>query len=220
MAEGAAASELEEPARDGSGRWLELLSSGLTFDLVGLAPLAPAPDPPRGYSFGLPEWLESTRLEAITLKPGPHLAGGATMQPVVRALAGLTARLTGLSKTAAVVWHPARCWSLPHQFRDSVDRWLSGGVFPAFSLAALGPMPDGGMQSEGLSLFTGQELRLEPELLQDRAAGGRIGLRLLHWLAERGAIDGPEDFEIPDIAALRIEPSANGSFVRAWKAAE
>jgi hypothetical protein len=199
------------------GRWLELLANGLTFDLVGLAPGAAAPAIPRGHSFGLPMNIETWACEAITLQPGPHLESGAALLPVVRSLAWLAARLAGLPGVQAVAWHPARCWSPPEQFRNTVLRWIEGGVFPAFCLAALSPMPDGGLQSEGLALFTGQELRLEPELAEDRVTAGKIGLRLLDWLVEHGPLTDPNQLIAPDESPLRLEPSANGRFVRVWR---
>lgn len=197
--------------------WLELLANGLTFDLAGLAPGPPMDPPPRGYVFGLAEEFEFGRMEAIRLQPGPHLAEGRTMFPVVRSLAWLAAQLAALPGTRAVAWHSARSWSAPGQYRDSVLRWTDGGVFPGLGLAALAPTPDGGMQSQGLALFTGQELRLEPELAQDRAAGAKIALRLMHWLVEHGRLDAPERLAGPDGLPLRLEPSDNRRYVRVWR---
>jgi hypothetical protein len=200
-----------------AGDWLELISNGLTFDLVGLAPGSAAPAPPGGQAFGLPAEFEPTLLEAITLRPGPHLVEGARMLPVVRSLAWLSAQLADLPSTRAVSWHPARCWCSPRYFRDSVLRWMEGGVFPGLGLATLAPMADGGMQSQGLALFTGQELRLEPELAKDRAAGAKIALRLMHWLVENGPVEAEERVPGPDGLTLRLEPSGNRRFVRVWR---
>ena len=211
------AEEAEPEVGNRDSRWLELLANGLTFDLLGLAPGPAAGAPPSGHVYGLPAEIGSERLEALVLQPGPHLAAAASMLPVVRSLAWLAARLATLPRTRAVVWHPARSWCSPEHFFESVMRWIDGGVFPGFGLAALVPMPDGGMRSEGMALFVGQELRLEPELAEDRAAGARTGLRLLHWLSEHGRLSGPETLTGPDGVALRLEPSANGRFVRVWK---
>ena len=200
-----------------AGDWLELIANGLTFDLVGLAPGRAAETPPRGPGPGLPAGLEAERMEAITLQPGPHLAEGATMLPVVRSLAWLGARLADLPGTRAVAWHPARSWCDPAHYRDSVLRWIEGGVFPGLGLASLVPVPDGGLQSQGLALFTGQELRLEPELVEDRAAGAKIALRLMHWLVEHGRLDAPERLPGPEGQTLRLEPSENTRFVRVWR---
>ena len=94
---------------------------------------------------------------------------------------------------------------------------IEGGVFPGLGLAALVPTPDGGMHSQGLALFTGQELRLEPDLASDRATGAKIGLRLMHWLVEHGRLEAPERIPGPDGEPLRMEPSSNGRFVRVWR---
>ena len=139
------------------------------------------------------------------------------MLPVVRSLAWLAARLADLPGARAVAWHPARNWCEAAHFRDSVLRWIEGGVFPGLGLASLVPAPDGGLQSQGLALFTGQELRLEPELAEDRAAGAKIALRLMHWLVEHGRLDAPERLPGPDGQTLRLEPSENARFVRVWR---
>jgi hypothetical protein len=197
--------------------WLELIADGLTFDLSGLAPGPAAELPPYAQGPILPAGLEPDRMEAIALQPGPHLASGAAMLPVVRSLAGLAAQLAELPGTVAVAWHPARCWCGAAHFRDSVRRWIEGGVFPGFGLASLAPMPDGGMQSQGLALFTGQELRLEPELATDRTHGAKIALRLMHWLVEHGRLDAEERLAGPDGQPLRLEPSENQRFIRVWR---
>jgi hypothetical protein len=197
--------------------WLELLANGLTYDLVGLAPGTPADVPPRIHAYGLTADVEGTRMEAVTLRPGPHLAGGHTLAPVVRSLARLGAMLSVIEGVEAIAWHPARCWSAPNYYRDAVLRWVEGGVFPSLGLAALALNPDGGMHSEGLALFTGQEVRIEPELTSDRAAGAKIGVRLIDYLVEAGRIEKPQRIAGPDGTPLRLEPSANGRFVRVWR---
>lgn len=213
-----------DPRQSGTGSasdrrcWLELLTGGLTFDLVGLAGGPPAPPPPREHSFGLQLESGAAQLEAITLQPGPHLAAGGAMLPVVRSLASLAASLAELPGVVAVAWHPGRCWSAPRQFRDSVARWMEGGVFPAFSLAALAATPDGALQSEGLALFTGQELRIEPGLAHSTAEAGKIGLRLLHWLFEHGTLTEEVQIAAPDRSPVRLAPSDDGTLVRALAA--
>jgi hypothetical protein len=73
-------------ARAGEG-WLELLVNGLTFDVVGLSPGKGAEQPACVHSYSLPAGSEPFGLEAVTVRPGPHLAGGQTMAPVLRSLA-------------------------------------------------------------------------------------------------------------------------------------
>ncbi len=117
----------------------------------------------------------------------------------------------------AVAWHPARCWSAPQPFRAGVQRWIEGGAFPGLSLAPLMEGPDGALQSEGLALFVGQELRIEPELAEDPAEGAKLALRLLHWLVESGPLRAMERLVGPNGEPLKLQPSANGRFVRVWK---
>lgn len=197
--------------------WLELLANGLTFDLVGLAPGPPAPPPRCAHRYALPAEIEHEVQEAVTVRPGPHLAGGHTMIPVIRALAWLAAALSKIEGVDAIAWHPARCWSGPGYFRDGVLSWIDGGVFPGLSLTALAQSPDGGMHSEGLALFTGQELRIEPELMINKAEAAKLGVRLIDLLVESGRIDAPQRILAADGSPLRLEPSANRQFVRVWR---
>ena len=79
------AGRVSHRADDGDG-WLEILASGLTFDLRGLAPAAAAALPPANHGFGLDLGDARHDLEAVVLTPGPHIAGGAALMPVVRTL--------------------------------------------------------------------------------------------------------------------------------------
>lgn len=203
---------------DAAGRmWLELLTTGLTYDLVGLAAGAASEPPPCVHGYALPVGAEAVGLEAVMLRPGPHLAGGHTMLPVVRSLAWLAAKLAAMEGVEAVAWHPARSWCGPTYFRDGVLRWIEGGVFPGLGLTALAISADGGLQSEGLTLFAGQELRIEPELMAAKAEGAKIGVRLIDYMVEAGRIDVPRAITGPAGQPLRLEPSTNGRFVRVWR---
>jgi hypothetical protein len=173
--------------------------------------------PPCAHRYGLPAVADVLQVEALTIRPGPHLAGGHAMMPVVRTLAWLGAQLASLDGVEAVAWHPARTWCGADYFREAVLRWIAGGVFPSLGLTALAVSPDGGMHSEGLALFVGQELRLEPELLSDKAAGAKIGVRLIDLIVESGGVDSPQQITGPQDRPLRLEPSANGHFVRVWQ---
>lgn len=210
-----------DPAAEGqlrdAGDWVELLVQGLTFDLVGLAPGPAATRPSRRHDFSLTDAGGADEWEAVTLRPGPHLAAGATLQPVVRALAGLAARLAGLPDIRAVAWHPAGSWCEPVYFRESVTRWLDGGVFPGLGLAAFEARPDGSIESRGLALFTGQEVRLDPTIAEDRAEATKTGLRLLHWLVDHGRLNGPDSVLGHDGRQLRLEPAASGRIVNVWR---
>lgn len=73
--------------------WLELLSSGLTFDLAGLPPAAASSCPLPRHVFGLPRDVGEHDWEACLLAPGPHLADAGSMEPVVRTMASLASEL-------------------------------------------------------------------------------------------------------------------------------
>ena len=155
----------------------------------------------------------------MRLIPGPHLIAGARMMPVVRAMAGLAARLCALPGLVAVAWHPSRSCIGPRYFSSIIENWLEGGVFPGLGLIGLASSADGGLQSEGLAFFIGQELRIEPELAEDRASAAKIAVRLIDRLVEHGHMDAPEVVAGSEGRAYHLEPSANGRFIRVWKAA-
>ncbi|MFA7596205.1 MAG: hypothetical protein WCY92_07600 [Novosphingobium sp.] len=197
---------------------VEALMWGLTFDVIGLAPGEGAPLPSCPYDFELPPGFDIAGHEAVRILPGPHLRGGERLVPIVRAMAGLTAALCSLPDLAAVVWHPARSRIAPAYFSAIVVNWLEGGVFPARGLVSLGEVADGAMQTEGVGYFTGQELRIEPELMGDPAAATRIAVRLIDHLVTNGSLDRTVDIAGPEGRLLRIEPSENGRLVRVWSA--
>jgi hypothetical protein len=62
------------------------------------------------------------------------------------------------------------------------------------------------------------ELRLEPELTGDRAEAGKLAVRLLHWLYEHGKVTTAAEVTPSPGIRVKLEPSENGRFVRAWKA--
>ena len=188
--------------------WVELLSSGLTYDCAGLAPAAPAATPASGALLGLEEQPGG---EAITLTPGPHLADASGMLPVVRVLAGLGAQLAALPGAAAVIWNPARCWMPPAYFCKVVGNWMAEGPFPALGLTSLERKPDGAIVSVGLSLLTGQELRFVPDAKLVAADIARIAVRLIHALIDSERLTAPHTFLGPDRETLLVTPSLQGT---------
>lgn len=211
-------SHLPECERDGGHPgWLELLIDGMTFDLSGLAPAEPAEMPEMSFRFDWPEALEDDRLSATLLAPGPHIAGDFPSLPVVRAQAALGALLTeALPEIAAIGWGPSRSLIGAAFFRSTVGSWLCGGPFPALGLTSFRPTIDDGLQSLGLAQLTGQELRLEPALVGDRAAATQLAVRLVNLLVGAGRLDKPDRIIGPEGGTLLLEPSANGRFVRVY----
>ncbi len=189
-----------------------MLALGLTFDCTGLAPAAAAKAPPPGTLLGLDIKPQG---EALALAPGPHLVEGRAMMPVVRALAGLGARLAGLPGLLAVSWLPARSWIEPAYFRKVVTDWLNGGAFPALGLTTLHRQNDGRMVSLGLRYFTGQELTLDAGEGRDAAEAARIAVRLINELVLSGPLRQRIDLPGPAGVRLIAEPRPDGAMVMA-----
>ena len=192
--------------------WLELLALGLTFDLQGLAPGVPAETALPAHAFALP--LGETRgLEALTLRPGPHLAAGATLLPVIRAMAALGCELARLPGLVAIGWEPARTAMTPDYYSRVVSAWLKGGPFPGLGMSALIRARDGSVRSDGLAFFTGHEIVLEPLAGEPPADAAKLALRVIHDLVENGPYS-PGLVEGPGGASLHCEFTANGALLR------
>ena len=193
----------------GSG-WGELLVTGLTFDVAGLAPGPAQALPDVAHRFGQADGWRGEGLEAVVVRPGAHLAGAAAMLPVVRGCVALASALATGTHAAAVVWIPARSAMTTDYFAAAIADWLDGGAFPALGLTAL--VPGGsGLTSEGLVFFTGQELEV---CGSDLAQVGRIAVRMVHTLVSHGPLIAPTQLTGPDGEPLLAEPSGDGSTVR------
>lgn len=191
--------------------WLELLSSGLTFDCRGLAPGYPAALPSAGSLLGLDKVPDG---QAISLAPGPHIAAGRGLLPVVRVLAAVGRRLADLPDLRAVCWLPAGSWMEPGYFRRVIDDWLGGGAFPALGLTSLRRESNGAMVSLGLGLLIGQELRFEPDRNLSAGAVARISMRLIHELVSNGPVATPQEFAGPDGEVIIAVPVRDGQQLR------
>lgn len=199
--------------------WVEILASGLTFDLRGLAPGQPASpaqgDEPR-FRYGFEGALDADELEAIELVPSGHIAAGAGLLPVLRTMAGLAANLALHLPVAAVAWHSAQTLMEPRYFSRIVLNWLSGGAFPALGLTALVPAGDGSIASSGLAHFTGQEMQLEGRADEPQADTVKLAIRLIDYLVREGRLDAPHTIEAGDTTLL-AEPSQVGRLVLVWR---
>lgn len=192
--------------------WAELLITGMTFDVAGLAPGPAETMPSIAHRYGLVDNFSVAGLEAVLVQPGAHLAGAAAMLPVVRGCVALGAALATQTGAAAVVWIPARTVMAPDYFAATIGDWLSGGAFPALGLTSL--VPGGaGITSEGLAFFTGQELEVAGN---DLAHTGRVAVRMVHTLVGHGRLAAPTPLAGPEGEPLQAEPSDDGKWVRVW----
>jgi hypothetical protein len=198
----------QEPAT-----WSELLASGLTFDLSGLAPGECDAAGPRGTLIGMSEADVADDLEAVDLIPGSHLAGGEAILPIVRIHVALGARLAELPGVVAVAWHPARTWIAPSYFVSTVSAWLDGGAFPALGLTALTRTGDGGLATKGLAFFVGRELRIGPGVVATETDAAKLAIRLIHHIVEAGR-DGALGPQVTaDDLKLEVGESDDGRFL-------
>ncbi len=207
----------EDPQR-GEGSWLELLSDGLTFDLLGLAP---------GPSLTIPEPRHhidrqhnpAEELEAVGLAPGPHLAAAAGALPVVRTMLAIGVGLSAqIPRTAGFLWRPSGAVIGAEFFRKSAQQWLTGGPFPALGLTGIAALATGGLRSDGLDFFTGQEVEIEPSLCTDPVAGMRLAVRVIDLLVGAEALREPSQIETSDASHIVLEPSGDGGTVKVSKA--
>ena len=190
---------------------VELLRDGMTFDLLGALPGPSFPVPPLVHRLGVPRDLDESSAEALSLHCGPHLDQGAHTVPVIRTMMGVATMLVPhLPGLTALAWGPARTLIGPDFFVSSMSAWLAGGAFPALGLTAFTPEPDGSLVSEGLAFFTGQEVRLRPDVANDRAAGARLGIRLVNQLVGQSKVGAAETIVGPSGERLRLAPSADG----------
>lgn len=203
------------PAEGGAAvTGIEVLRDGMTYDLVGSTPGAAVALPTMRYRLGVPKDVVESRKVALALQPGPHLAAGARTVPVVRTMMGIAAMIAPhLPGLRALAWPPAGTLIGPEFFVSSMTAWLAGGAFPALGLTAFAADDQGWLASEGLAYFTGQELRIPPELTEDRAGATRLGVRLVNQLVGRGRVREREGIIGPEGDRLVLEPSADGRHI-------
>ncbi|HKT85899.1 MAG TPA: hypothetical protein VJQ77_07435 [Novosphingobium sp.] len=209
------AARVSRRAGDGEA-WLEVLAGGLAFDLRGIAPGTPAADRHAFHHYGFADGLPDEPLEAIELVPGPHVAAGGGLMPVVQALAGLAANLALNLPVAAVAWHSAEIWLEPRYFSRTVLNWLAGGAFPAPGLVALVPASDDGISSKGLAHFTGQEIQLAAAAGEAEADTMKLAARAVDHLVRRDKLTRAEEISGTGVPLL-AEPSQFSNLVWIWR---
>ena len=198
--------------------WLEILASGLTFDLCGLAPAAGAAPAAARHLYGFDGGRAPAGAEAIELVPSGHVAAGAGLQPVVRTMMGLAAALALELPAIAVGWRPAGTLMEPRYFSRIIVGWLAGGAFPALGLTALAPDKDGGVSSFGLSYFIGQEIRLDPQAGEPPVEAVKLAIRVVDDLVRNGSLSEPRAITV-GADRLLAEPSRVGDLIWVWRQA-
>ncbi|MBX7540387.1 hypothetical protein [Qipengyuania sphaerica] len=196
------------------GRWLELLLSGMTFDLLGLEPGPSIEVPEIAHRVGCDAGFDPEASDALVLLPGPHLADGADSLPIVRAMLDLACGLSRrLDEVQTVCWSPARAAVAMPMFCQSVEQWLGGGVFPALGLAGFATDGEERLTSEGLAHFVGQEIVIGRDLSRDRLSATKLAARLIHEIVGTGKVDAPREFVSDEGITLRLSPAADGTTI-------
>ncbi len=207
-----------ETLRPSEQHWLELLRDGLTFDLTGLAPGPESSSPDLAQRFDLPVLPDVRDHEAMTLRPGPHVADAEKSMPVIRTMMALACDLVRhFDDLLAVGWAPAGSVIGRRFFESVTTAWLDGGPFPALGLTAFVEAPDGALQSVGLSFWIDRELRIEPPLSADRVAATRLAIRLVNHLVLIGGLEADDHITAPDGTRLILRPSRERALISVWR---
>ena len=201
----------QPPVQEG---WLELLSSGLTFDFCGLVPSAAPPRPSIAQYIGIPETPDVLAMEPVTLKPGPHLAGGEAMIPVIRVMVALAGQLAEALGARAIYWHPSGCCMDARYFSRVAEDWLFGGAFPALGLTSIRERAGGGVESQGLAFFIGQEVSVDALPREPTSEAVKLAVRAIDHLVRNGPLRSVERYAMADDEWLVAEPSGDGRKVK------
>lgn len=208
---------LGESAHAHGAMGIEVLRDGMTYDLIGAAPGPAVALPPLRHRLGVARDLQLG--SALALQPGPHLAAGSRTLPVVRTMIRVAVMtVSHFPGLRALAWAPARTLIGLDFFISTMTAWLAGGAFPALGLTAFDRDPGGGVRSEGLAFFTGQEIHILPEVASDPMVATRLGVRLMNQLVGQTRIAGDEAILGPDGDRLVLEPASNGTLVRVRRA--
>lgn len=184
----------------------ELMRDGLGFDCRGLTPGGALHCGPGLQAVALAGAGNLDALAMVTLGPAGHLAGVASLLPVVRMLCGVMVALAAAPGLRAMVWLPARLAVSPAWFAQNVEPWLEGGPFPALALTSLS-RSERALQSHGLGFFIGQEFTLSRRNAALREGDMRAAVRLIDWLVAQGRIEAPCEAELLGFGSVFIEPN-------------
>ena len=199
------------PHGDGAGaQALECVTSGLSFDLEPIAPSGSARHIEHGFGVDVDDLPVRSGLSILA---SPHIGSVADTLPVIRTGASLAADVSRIGDPLAVVWTPIQSAMEPRYFRQAIASWLDGGSFPALGLTAFRKAPDGGLHSRGLSLFTGQEVRLAPEIAARGANALKIGARVIDRLVEAEPVERETVIALETGERIQLSVSRNRRFV-------
>ena len=191
-----------------------LQRAGLAFDLVGLAPGPAIPVPDIGEGGAVLRASKRSMVDASSLRLGSHIAAGARSLTVLREWFGIAEAIASAFDATSVCWVPGSIVIAPDRLAEALHAWDTRGEVPVTLLASFRATLDGAFQSQGLAYFTGQELRLEPQLM--RGEEELLARLIFTHLFYAGKQEDTIQLAAPDEHALRLVPSGNGRVVRVW----
>lgn len=199
---------------------IELNCNGATFDLRHGASISSSRLNDKSKSnAGVARDAGEVPTEIFSIAPSHHVRSAQSSIPIVKMWWLTAAELSAeLKHCVGVIWGPSAERLFVNDFQKQAEEWTESGAFPASGLVKFVDDLDDGLKTHGLSFFAGQELRIEPELADDRDWAKRLGSRLVQTLIHREKITVAEEFVAPDGSKLKLVPSSNGKFVRAWRA--
>ncbi|MXP25081.1 hypothetical protein GRI39_03345 [Altererythrobacter indicus] len=209
-----------------SGNTIELRSAtvgrtslsyaGFQFELNGLSPGRPAFVPRETRNARIGVEFRSGEFESVELSLWVAKNVEFRLANPVRALTHVAAELSELPDARAVQWNRSKNLCQTERFRNAIRKWPKRDALPSEGLISICRMPDGGLQTDGLHLFSGQEVRLEPEVAEAVTESHQIALSIAQRFAREGALAAPMRIKNPFGGHLRIEPSENKRFIRVW----
>lgn len=151
---------------------------------------------------------------AMGLALHPHIGQGFRIPEIAKAFLALGASLAKQLGATGVFWRPAALQTGPDYFVEVVDSYVSGGVFPVLPIVDFEFEDDeGGLRSNGLDLFCGQEFEIQSDQME-RQELIRRAIRLAHDLATNGAVEDEQD--VPDIDpdnVIHLTPNNSGNLL-------
>jgi hypothetical protein len=143
----------------------------------------------------------------LTIELGAHVAGGERVPAIIQALLGVAAKLGMAFNAVAAVWHPVGIVSDFAYFSQAVSGYLAGGAFPVLAMVDFKVNDKGQIDSAGLALLSGQELRVSNSDM-DHVEMIRRVVRVVHDIAVNGPVEVPVTLQgIEPDEILELEPS-------------
>jgi hypothetical protein len=153
--------------------------------------------------------LEATSIGcAMEVGLGDHVSGGERVPAIIQALLGAGQKLGVAFGALGAIWHPASIVSGFDYFSEVVADYLAGGAFPVLAMINFKAGDDGIINSTGLSLLAGQELRISAAGMNQNEIMRRV-VRVAHDIAVNGPILAPAKLtgiEVHEVLKFHPEP--------------